>query len=471
MNKQADLSISIGKRAFLSAAVILLLLMISAGILGRMVPAGSFEYRETASGRSEIIPGTFTFLETSPHFPVWRWITSPFELLAGPDGPMVIGISLFMLLIAGSISILGSAGILRQMVESAVSRWAERRKTLIAVLVLVFMLFGSFLGTMEESLVLVPLAVSLAVGLGWDPFMGAALSLGAMALGFSAAVTNPFTIGVAQGIAGLPPFSGAGLRLAVLLTTYLVYILFLFRYARRFSAPEASRTAGAEPFAGNGSGSLKHASMLWFGMSMIIMIISLAVTMAAGLSSLAFPLMVLFFLIAALGAARLSAFSWRSCGKAFTGGMGGIAPGILLVLMAAAVKQIMQQGRILDTLLHFAAENLGGAGKVSGALMMYALVLFLNFFISSGSAKAFLVMPIVVPLTDLVGIGRQTAVLAFMFGDGYSNILYPTNAMLLICLAMTGIPYTTWLKKILPLQLLLFIISVGFIALAALSGY
>jgi uncharacterized ion transporter superfamily protein YfcC len=151
--------------------------------------------------------------------------------------------------------------------------------------------------------------------------------------------------------------------------------------------------------------------------------------------------------------------------------MGGIAPGILLVLMAAAVKQIMQQSRILDTLLHFAAENLGGAGKVSGALMMYALVLFLNFFISSGSAKAFLVMPIVVPLTDLVGIGRQTAVLAFMFGDGYSNILYPTNAMLLICLAMTGIPYTTWLKKILPLQLLLFIISVGFIALAALSGY
>lgn len=470
MNSQDELSISIGRKAFLSAALILLLLMTVAGIIGRVVPAGSFERVTAASGRSEIVPGTFAYREQHPPLPVWRWFTAPFEVVAGEDGAMVTGISVFMLLIAGSISILAGAGFLRSLVTAAVGRWAERRKTLIAVLVLLFMLFGSFLGTMEESLVLVPLSVSLAVGLGWDPFMGAALSLGAMALGFSAAVTNPFTIGVAQSVAGLPPFSGAWLRLLVFLATYAVYLGFLLRYSAR-------RESGERTGFGDGKARAEEAerpgraSFLWFGVSMVMMVLSLALSIAAGLSGLAFPLMVLFFLAAALGSARFAGYSWKACASSFAKGMAGIAPGILLVLMAAAVKQIMHGSGILDTLLHYAAERLGGAGRVSGALMIYGLVLFLNFFISSGSAKAFLVMPIVTPLADLIGIGRQTAVLAFMFGDGYSNILYPTNAMLLICLAMAGIPYTVWLKKVLPLQLMLFLISIGFVSIAAIIGY
>ncbi len=492
-------SLIIGKRAFFSALSILLLLMVAAGLMGRILPSGAYERTLSAEGIETVVPGSYREDSLEVQLPPWRWFTAPVELLFGPEGGMVIAIILFMLLIAGSISLLASSGILAQLITAAAFRWREERNLFMAVTVLVFMLFGSFLGTMEEALVLVPLAVSLALGLGWDRFTGAAITLGAMALGFSAAITNPFTIGVAQKLAGLPPFSGAPLRAFVFILTYLIFMLFLIRYTRslapialyggRSGVPDApERAADPAPAAQTGSGEGNEngdgkgregkgldgkvrRAFIWLFSWLGAMVLALFGAFLLGASSLLFPLMVLFFMCASIGSALLSGFSPGASVAAFFKGLGGIAPGIILVLMAGSVKTTLHNSGVLDTILFRAAGAVESAGPVSGTLLIYLLVLFLNFFISSGSAKAFLVMPLITPLADLTGIGRQTAVLAFMFGDGYSNLLYPTNALLLICLAITGISWGQWFRKIIPLQLILMLMSVGVLVFAALVGY
>jgi uncharacterized ion transporter superfamily protein YfcC len=149
----------------------------------------------------------------------------------------------------------------------------------------------------------------------------------------------------------------------------------------------------------------------------------------------------------------------------------GILPAIPLILMAASVKQIVTEGAILDTILHWAAAPLSSASPFATAILVYGLALLIEFFVASGSAKAFLVMPILLPLADLVGLTSQLTVLAYCFGDGFSNLMYPTNPVLLICLGLTTVRYSKWLAWSLPLWLVVIAVSVAFLGLAVAIGY
>ena len=146
-------------------------------------------------------------------------------------------------------------------------------------------------------------------------------------------------------------------------------------------------------------------------------------------------------------------------------------PGILLILMAYSVKYIIDKGQITDTILYSAAQAISNAPTLAAAFLIYALTLIMNFFIGSASAKAFLMMPILTPLADLVNITRQTAVLAFDFGDGFSNMLFPTNALLIIALGFTVVGYPKWLRWTLPLQGLMLLMTSAFLTFAVLIGF
>jgi uncharacterized ion transporter superfamily protein YfcC len=150
--------------------------------------------------------------------------------------------------------------------------------------------------------------------------------------------------------------------------------------------------------------------------------------------------------------------------------MGGVAPAILLILMAMSIKLIMTRSLVMDYLLYEASLRFEGLSAVGGLLLLYLMVLVMNFFISSGSAKAFLVLPLVLPLTDFLELHRQVAVQAYLFGDGFSNLLYPTNAALMIGLGLSVVSYPKWLKWTLPLQLVLIALSVGWLLLMHLLG-
>jgi len=184
------------------------------------------------------------------------------------------------------------------------------------------------------------------------------------------------------------------------------------------------------------------------------------------LSNLAFPMMTVLFLIGGIGSGVFSGLKAAEIGKAFVSGMKNILPGILLILMAYSVKHIITSGMIMDTILYRAAELISRSTPMVAAFLIYVTTLVLEFFIGSASAKAFLMMPLLTPLADLVGITRQTAVLAFDFGDGFANMVFPTNALLLIALSFTVVSYAKWIRWTWKLQIVILIITSAFLAFA-----
>ena len=189
------------------------------------------------------------------------------------------------------------------------------------------------------------------------------------------------------------------------------------------------------------------------------------------LSDYALPLVGVFFFFAGIGAGILSGMPSRQVWKAARQGLVGIAPSIPLILMASSVKHIVSQGAIMDTLLYRSSAAFTSASPLTATLLISALALMLEFFITSGSAKAFLLMPILLPLVDLVGVTRQVAITAYCFSDGFTNMAYPTNAMLLISLSLTSVSYPKWLRWTLPLWAVIIVISILFLAFALAIHY
>ena len=477
----SDYGLRIGKRAFVTAFLILFVLMVLSGILTRVIPAGSYE-RRVVEGREIVVPESFSTVPR-PDYPVWRWFTAPAEVLWGEDSLMIITIILLIILIAGAFAILDRSGILKAILAGIVTRFQKRKYLLLALVVLFFMLFGSLLGNFEEMIPLVVVIVPLAHILGWDSLVGLGMSLLAVAFGFSSAITNPFTLGVAQSIAGLPLFSGAAFRILFFAVIYALVVGFVTLYARRVEKnPERSLTyqedralkARYSPealFGGAPAGSTR-GPVLWFAVWIALAIAFVAAsTRIPSISFLAFPAIGIAFLIAGVGAGLLAGMPAGRIAGTFGKGIVGILPGMLLILMAMSIKHIIASGGIMDTVLHAASLTIARAPKFLAVLLIYLLVLVLNFFIGSATAKSFLVMPILTPLADLVGLNRQIVVTAFTFGDGFSNVLYPTNALLLIALSFTIVGYTRWVRWTFKLQAVVFGVTILFLLLALAIGY
>lgn len=472
--------IQIGKRAFILAFAIILALMIVSGILTRAVPAGSYD-RISIDGREQVVAGSYR-PEPAPDYPVWRWFTAPVEVLVAPGNVTVIAIIVFLILVGGSFTVLERGDVLGAFLRRVAVRMRSRRFLLMALMQAFFMVSGAILGIFEAMVPLIVFVVPLSYMLGWDSLTGLGMSLLPLAFGFAAAVTNPFTIGVAQTIAELPLFSGAWLRLPFLLIVYGVVFLFVARHARRVERDprrspvfvlDESRRREVEAVGETTSlPTTMRRALVWFGAAMAVAVTFIIVTSRMPvLSTYAFPVMALLFLVGGLGAGRLSGLSWREVGGAFRSGFLNMLPGVLLIMMSMSVKHIVESGGIMDTILHSAAAYISEHPPATAGFLMYGVTLVMNFFIGSASAKAFLMMPILTPLADLVGLTRQTAVLAFGFGDGFSNMLFPTNALLIIGLSFTTVSYPTWLRWTLPLQAVVFALSAGFLLFAIRIGF
>jgi len=472
---EAKAGAQISQRAFYQSLLILLVLMLAAGVLTRVVPSGSYDLI-LEGGREVIDPASFQYV-TPPDYPVWRWLTAPLEVLWGPDGVTIITIIVFLLLVGISFAILDKSGLVRAALDRIVKRFGTRKYYLLLVISLFFMLMGAFFGIFEEVVPLVPVMIALSYSLGWDALVGLGMSILATNMGFSAAITNPFTIGVAQKIAGLPLFSGAWFRILIFGVVYGVFAFFLTRYARRVERqPESSPVHDEDQLERQKYQHLKLGfltdehpgmgkAMIWLLVFLALILITLVSSpLLPAIASFSLPLVGILFFAAGIGAGALSGTMQGKMLKAITEGAAGIAPAIPLILMAAAIKHIVAQGGIMDTMLHSASESFAHASPFVATLIIYFLALFIEFFIGSGSAKAFLMMPILLPLADLVGVTRQVAVTAYCFGDGFSNLAYPTNPVLLISLGLTVVSFPKWLKW--TYKLWLWILGITFIFLA-----
>lgn len=446
-------------RVFLVTTAFLALLVVAAGIAGYVVPAGTFESVDGG-------PPVYAPAEAAP-VPWWGVLAAPVLVLGGDSGPQLIVLTLFILLIGGSFSILDRGGVLPTLLRRLAHRYADRRRRFLVVNAATFAVVGSTLGVLEELVPLILLYVPLARRFGWDRKVGMAIPFLSAGFGFAAATFNPFTVGTAQKLAGLPLFSGVGLRAAFLVVTLGLVLGFLLWRTRGAAAP-------AEPLADEGAPAPPWLGrvLAWMGGCMLLVVAIVAVgTQVEAVQGLAFPLIALAFLAMGVGGGLLAGVGGRRVARLFGRGLKDFAPAILLILLAGSVGHLLTEARVLPTLLAGLADTLSGWSTGAAAIGIYVSQMIINLAVPSGTGQAVLTIPVLAPLGDLIGLSRQTVVLAFQCGDGFSNMLWPTNPLLLIALGLAGVSWREWFRWVLPLQILLAAASVGVLLIAVAIGY
>lgn len=443
-------------KTFISAAILLVAMLIFTGILTYIIPNGEFDME------------TMVFTEYDTRGISWtQWLFAPILVLFSDSGGLVIAIIVFLLIISGSINVLKETGLVEGVIVSVGRRFSNNEFLLLASMSFLFMALGAFVGVFEEVVPLVPLVILLARKMGWDDLTGLGVSVLACGLGFAAAVTNPFTIGIAQQLAGLPIFSGALLRVFAFLSVYVVLVVFLYARIKRHPAERIDPEVVVDQ-----EKEVPRKAYAFFLILMGIMAVVVGSTpFIPLLRDLSLPFIGLIFLVAGLGVGRIISGNFKWVFKEFAIGIRDMSPAILLILLATGIKHVMVNGHILDTILYAVSINVGHLSPLVALFAVFFIVTIMDFFIGSGSAKAFILLPILMPIMDLLGLGRQLGILAFQFGDGFSNILFPTNAVLLISLGLSQVSYGKWLRFLLPLQLALFALSLFWLAIGYFVGY
>lgn len=444
-------SLNVSTKTFLSAIIILSLLLIGAGILTQIVPQGTYDYT-IIDGQETIVANSYHEIDGQP-LPFIKWLTAPFAVLTTSDGLIIITIILFLLIIGGSIGLLNESQVLTSIITSIISKFYKKKYLLLQMITLIFMSLGAFIGIFEEVIPLIPLVLTLSQGLGFNVLTGLGISLFATGIGFAAAVSNPFTIGVAQKLVNLPVFSGSLFRFVIFIISYLILAYFITQYAKKHEVKQAEKVATKV----TGSKTAVKWFAFWISILMVIILLSPFVSI---ISAYNLPIIGLIFLISGIGCGLISGYSVKRTSLIFLNGAKGLLPGVLLILLASGVKHIIQTGQIMDTILYQVSNLVLEANTFTAILLVYLLVFIMNFFIGSGSAKAFIIMPIVAPLLDMLGVSRQLGVLAFQFGDGFSNVLYPTNAVLLIGIGIAGVSYSKWFKWVIKYQIIFSLLSI-----------
>lgn len=459
--------INIGVRSFLIAIGIIFVLMVATYVLTLVVPGGEYARIQDVSGNMVIDTET-GFHYTEGGIPLWKWILSPFLVLGAEGSGTIIAVLIFLLVIGGVFNSLTACGMMNYMLGKIVDRFGSVKYRLMTILVFFFMALGSLVGSFEEVIPMAPIVVALSMALGWDAVTGVAMSLLAAGCGFAAGIANPFTIGVAQSLAGLPMFSGMWLRAVSFVLIYALLLWFIKRHARRVELPSGTAGSGMDYT----QDARKDRALKLFG---TILGIGILIVLSSGfikaLQDYTMIIVALMFLSAGIAAVLISGAGMKELGRTFLNGIIAIAPSILMILMASSIKYTMTEAKILDTLLYRAETMAGGMSKAGVVLFIYAICLVMNFFISSGSAKAFLLIPIIVPLAQLFGINMQLAIVAFAFGDGFSNVIYPTNAGLLITLGLSDVSYGEWFRYSWRFQILNLILTSVILMFGLAVGY
>ncbi len=458
--------LNVGVKSFAAAIAVLFVLMLAAWALTFLIPGG--EYARIPDGNGHTVVDANDFRPAAGGLPLWKWLLSPVLVLGAEGAGTLIAVIAFLLVIGGVFNALSECGLMGYMLDRLTARFGAVRYRLMAALILFFMAMGSLVGSFEEVVPLVPIVVSLAVGLGWDAATGVAMSLLAVGCGFAAGVANPFTIGVAQTLAGLPMFSGIWLRLLSFVCIYFLLIGFLRLYVRKLpggaSVPAAAKTHVADPKMDRG---LKLFAII-LGAGILLVISS---GFLPFLRDFTMIIVAVMFLAAGIAATLASGMSLKELAAAFGKGLVTIAPSILMILMASSIKYIMTEGKLLDSLIHAAVGAAGSLSKPLLILFIYLICLVMNFFISSGSAKAFLLIPLIIPIAQIFGVSPQLCIVAFAFGDGFSNVFYPTNAGLLIALGLADVGYGKWAKFSWKFQALNLVLTAGLLLFGLAVGY
>jgi len=469
--------------------LIIFSIIVLAAVATWIVPPGAFEKEimlvEGVGEREVVVPGSFSYLERPEVGVVDRLVGIVTVILLAPirgiSDPDAIPIIAFVLLVGGAFAVLQATGAvdagLRRLVGFAEGSEALRI-LLIPLFMALFSLGGATFGMAEEVIPFVLIFVPLALALGYDSITGVAIPFVGSQAGFAAAFLNPFTVGVAQGIAEVPLFSGLGFRVALwVVVTSIAIAVVMWHASRVRQKPERSPTFELDErlrAAGTGVHPEGPAPPLTGRQSTVLLVFVLGIVMLVwGVLQQGWYIFEIAALFVGLGIAMgiVGGLGANAIAKAFQEGARDLVVTALIIGLARGILIVLQDAQVIDTVLFAMSSVVQDAGPVVSSHLMFLSQTVLNFFIPSGSGQAALTMPLMAPLADLVGVTRQTAVLAFQMGDGFTNLIIPTSAVLMGALSLAKVPWLTWARWMLPYQILLFVVGLIALAIAVTTGY
>jgi uncharacterized ion transporter superfamily protein YfcC len=452
--------------------VIAFTLILIAAALTWVLPGGAYQRQKETVGtstREVVVPGSYKVEPSKPQ------VAAIF--LAPMKGFLRMGAIIGLIfIVGGAFNILNDTGAIAAGIHQLVKLLGGRSYLIIPIVMTVFSFFGGAYGMCEEAMPFALIFVPMAIALGYDSIVGVCLSFVGAGIGFSAGFLNPFTVQISQGIAGVPLGSGIGYRLVVWAVTTVVTIVWVMVYAARVKADpkrspmyELDRVRREEM----DKGGAQAVEFTWRHGVCLLVLAGAVVGLIVGstvlnwymveFAGLFFAMGVLAGLAAGIGPSRLA--------KSFIVGAKDIAGAALIVAFAGGIVVILEDGHILDTILYGMAKVTSHFGGVVAAQAMYVLQMILNVFIPSGSTKAVLTMPLLAPLADLSGITRQTLVLAYQLGAGFTSMIIPTSGVTVGTLALAKIPYERWVRWHWPLQAAFVVLSLLFLVWPALTRW
>lgn len=485
--------LKIDKKTLIGITVLLVAILVFAGVLTQVVPTGVYD---TAADGS-IINGTYHQIDRSEvGYQFWRVFLAPVEtfLFATSDAMTGVIIILFITIIGGTFLVLDKSGVLKYIMTTIVGKYEKKKYALLAVMILACMALSSFAGILEESVTLVPLAVAISLSLGWDSFVGLGFSLVAVAFGYTAATFNPFNVGIVQSMAGLPMFSGLIYRVFVFAVIYAILAGFLIYYAKRIEKNpqkslvyesdlelkkrflDADETAKAleNPNLGKATKTFILCIAAVFLMTVLSFIGQRLVkneSVADIISYLPMVSMAILFTVGGLRAGKISGMKGKELFSGFLDGAKAILPCAPLIIFIISITYVLKRGMIIDTILYYVYHFIKDLGPYECLIAIFFVICVFEFFIGSGTAKAFLLMPILLPLVDMLAIERQSLVLAFCLSDGLCNILFPTSGIMIIAIGLINIPYSKYMRFMWKLFVLEFSAAVILMLIAVAIGY
>lgn len=460
------------KREFPHVLVVLVFMIFVSAVLTYIIPAGQYQrILNEATGRMVIDPSSFSYIPKTP--------VGPFAILVSiEEGLIAAGPITFLIFMAFSaLHVIQRTGAIDASIVSMTKKIERNPKSsnvMIALVMIVISAWGST-GTLsyEEILAFIPIFVTLSLALGYDPLVGIGMSFTAVGVGFASSTINPFTVGIAQGIAELPLFSGIGFRIAVLVVMTLVSVTYVLMYANKIKKdPTKSYVYGMDFSEFVIKGERAKTEMTSKRIATLITLLIGVVIMGYGLINLGWYInqVAAIFIGVTIVTGIVNKWSPNKLAETFVEGLSKGVLSALVVGFARGVLVIMQKGQIVDTVVHAFTHSLSSLGLYLSSIGMLLFQTVLNFLIPSGSGQAAVSMPIMTPISDLIGMNRQIACLIYQFGDGFSNLLWPTGFLLIGC-AIAKVPLNKYYKWFLPLFGISLVVQIAFIFIAISINY
>lgn len=450
--------------------VIIFSIILLVAVATWVLPGGEFDREKNKAGKTIVLANTYHAVGSNPQ--------GVKEVFMAPLKGMEKGANIagFILIVGGAFAVIQKTGAIDAGILKMIRLLKGKEILLIPISMTMFSAGGAIFGMSEETIPFVGIFVPMAILMGYDRITGMCIPYVAATTGFAGAMLNPFTVGIAQSFSELPAFSGIEYRTGIWVVSTLISIVFVMWYARRIQKnPELSLTYEEDKLARANLEHLKESNAtLTHGQKLVLALLG------AGMTLIVFGVLkwewyideiAAVFLGMGILAGLCARMHANDIAEAFVVGAKDMVSTAILVGLARAIVVLATDAKIIDTILNALAAPLSGLPTLISAYAMLIVQIIINFFVTSGTGQAALTIPIMAALGDLVGITRQTTVLIYQFGNGFSDMIFPTSSVLIGCLGMAGIPWSKWARWVLPLQLVFLVMCIAAITPAVLMKW